>query len=440
MTAFIPRATFPLPTSLPKTYFLGHHAAGLSKMKHMLSTIDLIIECRDYRIPLTSRNPVLEKELGLDAGKTRGGKERIIVYTKCDLGADTGDAEGRRRMKEMNRRLRSMGEEGVGRSASVHFSAAPSLRPYLVKRREREQGSKPPSQHDKEPRRASEAATPASSTAETVRVLLEQLRAYADANFSLTGHRVLVAGMPNIGKSTLLNALRRAGIPSDQRSNKKVAKTGADPGVTRSVGSMVKILESSKSAAASTSSAASGSGGASGLQTPATRGARATEAAKKREIQDATTEPVYVLDTPGIFPPYMHSGLSMLKLALCGCVKDGLLPPITVADFLLFHVNSRGLWGVYDRYCEPTNDVGVLLDAVARKTGRLIKGQGPDLEGAAVWVVKRWRQGLWGRFVLDEVEEGGERVEEGKEEVSWSQAMRKEKERRRGIARERRPA
>lgn len=49
-------------------------------MKTMLSSIDLVIECRDYRVPLTSRNPLFEASLA--------GKERLIVYTKRDLGSN----------------------------------------------------------------------------------------------------------------------------------------------------------------------------------------------------------------------------------------------------------------------------------------------------------------------------------------------------------------
>jgi ribosome biogenesis GTPase A len=47
-------------------------------MKTMLSQIDHIIECRDYRIPLTSRNPMFEDSLA--------GRARVVVYTKKDLG------------------------------------------------------------------------------------------------------------------------------------------------------------------------------------------------------------------------------------------------------------------------------------------------------------------------------------------------------------------
>ena len=78
MAQFFPRSVFPSQLSLPRSYFLGHHASGLSKMKTMLSSIDLIIECRDYRVPITSRNPLFEQLLA--------GRERLIIFTKADLG------------------------------------------------------------------------------------------------------------------------------------------------------------------------------------------------------------------------------------------------------------------------------------------------------------------------------------------------------------------
>ena len=49
-------------------------------MKTMLTHIDLVIECRDYRVPITSRNPLFEESLA--------GRERLIVYTKQDLGSE----------------------------------------------------------------------------------------------------------------------------------------------------------------------------------------------------------------------------------------------------------------------------------------------------------------------------------------------------------------
>ena len=80
MGAFVPRQMYLHLGSIPRSYYLGHHAAGLSKMKSMVSQIDLVIECRDYRTPLVSRNPLFEANLG--------ERPRLIVYTKQDLGSN----------------------------------------------------------------------------------------------------------------------------------------------------------------------------------------------------------------------------------------------------------------------------------------------------------------------------------------------------------------
>lgn len=85
MAAFAPRRVYDHLSSIPRSYFLGHHASGLSKMKAMLASIDLVIECRDYRTPLVSRNPLFEHNLG--------ERPRLIVYTKQDLGSKFAGAD-----------------------------------------------------------------------------------------------------------------------------------------------------------------------------------------------------------------------------------------------------------------------------------------------------------------------------------------------------------
>ena len=87
MASFAPRILFPNLDSLPRSWFLGHHRAGLNKMKTMLSSIDLIIECRDCRVPITSRNPLFEEHLA--------GRRRLIVYTKQDLAGKAFDSKVR---------------------------------------------------------------------------------------------------------------------------------------------------------------------------------------------------------------------------------------------------------------------------------------------------------------------------------------------------------
>lgn len=209
----------------------------------------------------------------------------------------------------------------------------------------------------------------------------------------------MIVGMPNVGKSTLLNALRHTGVRKG-----KAAPTGAQPGVTRSIGTGVKII--------------SGEG----------------------EEND-----VYLLDTPGVFIPYVPDGEAMLKLALCGSVKDNVIPPFTLADYLLFHINMRGLHDVYAQYCGPTNELSELLDSIARKTGRLQKGGVPDWEGTALWMVQRWRNGHLGKFLLDDVTvEGLEkwRMLEAEREgtMSLSQVKKKGREMAREKARKKKVA
>jgi hypothetical protein len=92
--SFLPRATFPFPHRTP-SWFAGHMARSLRDLPSLLEDIDLVIEARDARLPLTSVNgafdSVLEKVWGyLKEDKLRSmegghGKEKIVVYTKRDL-------------------------------------------------------------------------------------------------------------------------------------------------------------------------------------------------------------------------------------------------------------------------------------------------------------------------------------------------------------------
>lgn len=201
-------------------------------------------------------------------------------------------------------------------------------------------------------------------------------------NHSLLGTRMLVVGMPNVGKSTLINSLRRLGTGGG-----KAASTGAQPGITRKIGSPVKIIEGK---------------------------------------DDERHQTVYLFDTPGVFVPYVPDGEAMLKLALCGSVKDTVVQPVLLADYLLYHIN-RADPTLYAKYSDPTNSIETLLATMARKTGRLRRGAEPDLVATALWMLQRWRAGELGAFLLDQVSEDGLRrqiEEERSRPPSFSSAAR----------------
>jgi ribosome biogenesis GTPase A len=201
--------------------------------------------------------------------------------------------------------------------------------------------------------------------------------------------------MPNVGKSSMLNALRMAGV-----NRAKAAFTGAQPGVTRKIASGVKIVD---------------------------------------RDEEAGTEGVYLVDTPGVFIPFVPNAEAMLKLALCGSVKDTIIAPTTLADYLLYHINKQQQGrDTYAEYCRPTNNINEFLESVCMKTGRLGKGGVPDLNAAALWIIQRWRQGNLGTFILDEVTEDGlEKKMTEEVETSISQARKQMKDAQRKKAKSR---
>ncbi|KAL4925152.1 putative GTPase MTG1 [Aspergillus undulatus] len=318
-TQFVPRQVFPHYASIPRSYFLGHHRAGLTKMRNMLSSIDYVVECRDSRVPITSVNPMFEEALG----KTR----RLIVYTKRDLGAETGSPAQKAAEKAIRK---------FDRNSSVFFVSSFS-RP-------------------------------------DVSSILRHLRNDAAGPDRLVGARVLIIGMPNVGKSTLINNLRNHGV-----KKAKAVQTGGQPGITRKIGTPVKIIERENGAH------------------------------------------VYVLDTPGVFIPYVPDAENMLKLALCGCVKDSVISPVTLADYLLYHINLHDT-NVYQRWASATNEIQPLLDSFARQTGLLSKGGIPNTDLAALHFIQKWRAGELGRFVLDDLQAEERRRESGVKEETYTSA------------------
>ncbi|KAG0302528.1 Mitochondrial GTPase, partial [Dissophora globulifera] len=166
---------------------------------------------------------------------------------------------------------------------------------------------------------------------------------------------VMVVGMPNVGKSSLINSLRRIGVKKG-----KAAPTGAIPGITRTVAGTIKVLDSPK---------------------------------------------VYLIDTPGVMIPHIADPESAIKVALTGAISDHLSDEEVIADYLLFQLNQAKNYSYTTLYKvkEPTDDIRVFLPQIAKYIGALKKGGEYNLPAAAQFLIKQYRLGKLGRLTLDDL-------------------------------------
>ncbi|PHH60903.1 hypothetical protein CDD81_1064 [Ophiocordyceps australis] len=304
MASFVPRSSFAFASTIPKTYFIGHHVTGIQKMGQLLPTIGLIVECRDSRLPLSTKNGVLDRLVA--------GRQRLVVYTKSDLGATTAQAQ-----KHL---------AGLCRDPVVFWAK-----------------NKP----------------------QSTRSIIAHFRSLAHRQDSILALRVLIIGMPNVGKSSLLNSLRCHGASNPRTgSTHKVAPTSNHAGCTRKVGTPVCIVPS--------------------------------------HDKGGVAAGVYLLDSPGVFQPFVQDAETMVKIALALGVKNGLVHDEILADYLLYRLN---LWdpALYQRYCPPTNDIDVVLGCIAKRLGKLKAGGLPNIAQAAAQFLNQWRIGALGHNILDDI-------------------------------------
>lgn len=278
-------------TAASINWFPGHMAKTKRILTDQVRRIDLVIELCDARLPFSSRNPEINTIIQ--------GKKRIVLLNKADLADPNATAHW------------------------IHIIQQNGFETYAIdSKRVKSKEIIDKIQH---------------ATKEIVEKALEKgIRKTV---------RVMVLGVPNVGKSTLINQLRGKGI----------AQTGDRPGVTRS-NQWVRI-----------------------------------------------SPYLELLDTPGMLWPRLDDQTAAKRLCYIGSVRDEVTDQYFLAISLLEELEICCPDAVISRFHIDNAEMKgqELLDAVCKGRGWLLKGNQYDYDRAASVVLDEFRAGKLGRITLE---------------------------------------
>ena len=290
---------------VPVQWFPGHMAKTRRLMQANLKLVDLVVELTDARIPQSSRNPELDRLLGK--------KPRLLLLNK----SDSADEE------ETRRWLQWYKDRGVA-AIAADCRTGKGLGQFLP----------------------------------AVRSILEERIAQWEARGEVGRPiRMMIVGIPNVGKSSLINRL----------AGGKRAKVEDRPGVTRG----------------------------------------------KQWVNLAGG--VELLDMPGVLWPKFQEPEAGERLAFVGSVKDDVIDIEHLAVRLLEVLAPREGEKLAARYRLTAEEVAEsepfdLLELIGRRRGMLLSGGLVNTERAAIMVVDEFRGGLWGRITLEPCPEKEDRL------------------------------
>lgn len=280
-------------------WFPGHMAKTRRLMGESLKLVDIVVELIDARVPRSSRNPELDKWVR--------GKPRLVVVNKCDTADKTVTQKW------------------------LDWFAAKKI-PAIAIDCKTKQGVK--------------GFIPA-----VRKVLASELARRREKGMSGKPLRMMIVGIPNVGKSSLINTL----------AGGKRARVEDRPGVTR--GRQWVSLDNG----------------------------------------------VDLLDMPGVLWPKFEDPIVGEHLAFTGAVKDDVVDIEWLAMRLLYLLNMDYHELLVQRYGLGEDSVEAdgpgLLAQVAKRRGMLLPGGLPNLERAAVTVLDEFRGGKIGRISLESPED-----------------------------------
>lgn len=277
-------------------WFPGHMAKTRRLMESNLKLVDIVAELLDARVPYSSRNPEIDRIVGK--------KPRMIILNKCDMANPVATKKWVEHFKEQGIPTVAIDcKKGKGLS-DIAPTAKEALKEELLKREKK------------------------GNSAQAI--------------------RMMIVGIPNVGKSSLINRL----------AGSKKAKVEDRPGVTRGK-QWVKI--------------------------------------------DSSIE---LLDMPGVLWPKFDDELVGEKLAFIGSVKDDVVDVEYMAMRLLKLFNEQYPKQMMERYKiadGETDDLEPyeLLELVGKKRGMLVSGGNINTERAAITVMDEYRRGDLGKITLE---------------------------------------
>lgn len=273
-------------------WYPGHMASAKRMLEENLKIIDAVIMLLDARIPYSSRNPDLDKML-----KERS-KQVLVVLNKADLADPKMTKEW---IKEFNDNgFSAIAVNGAGKNRNEVLSALDKL--------------------------------------------TAPVRQKAEARGMKKTVRVLVAGVPNVGKSTLINTL----------AGTNRARTGDKAGVTRG----------------------------------------------KQWIH--INNYLELLDSPGLLWPRLDNQTAAKRLAFAGSVNDEITDKEELALELIAQISQSYPQNITGRYGVAVEETPIqTYEAICRKRGLLVKGGEPDWLRGAVMLIDEYRSGKIGAMTFD---------------------------------------